>query len=59
VTVHAEQPKSGRRHPLEVTSDRLADFLDQYGARLDGEQRDMVSRVRHLLETLAKRGEQS
>jgi hypothetical protein len=45
---------AAKRHPLEVTSDRLADFLDKYGGQIDGIDRDMVSRVRHLLETLAE-----
>lgn len=38
-----------RRHPNEVTSDRLADFLDRYADRLDGGDRDAVARVRQLL----------
>jgi hypothetical protein len=38
---------------LMVTSDRLADFLDRYGDKVDGADRDGVARVRHLLEILA------
>lgn len=40
-----------KRTANEVTSDRFGDFLDKYGEKLTGEQRDAVALVRHLLET--------
>jgi hypothetical protein len=43
-----------RRHPYQVTSDRLADFLDTERGYLVGSERDLVAQVRHLLERLAE-----
>lgn len=47
-----------RRHPCEVTSDRLGDHLSQYGGRLTGGECDAISHVRHILEILADVGDQ-
>ncbi len=43
-----------KRHPCEVTSDRLAEHLEQYIDKLSGAERDEVSRVRFLLEEIAE-----
>lgn len=43
-----------RRHPCEVTSDRLAGHVERFHALLDGVDRDAVARVRQLLERLAE-----
>jgi hypothetical protein len=45
-----------RRTAQEVTSDRLGDFLDRHGGQLSGEERDLVARVRQLLETVPRHG---
>jgi hypothetical protein len=50
--------RPSRRHPCEVTSDRLGDHLTQFGDQLTGADRDTISHVRHLLEGLARGGDQ-
>lgn len=45
------QPK---RHPMEVTADRLAGHLEDAHARLSGAQRDKFSAVIFMLERLAE-----
>jgi hypothetical protein len=52
-----QQPRPPRhrrshRHPLEVTSDRIADHIDAYYDRLNGQLRDELSRARDILEAL-------
>lgn len=42
----------GRRHPLEVTSDRIADHLSQHHDHLTGAERDALSDARRILESL-------
>lgn len=42
-----------RRHPCEVTSDRLADHVEQYYDKFTGAERDALSLVRHVLEQIA------
>lgn len=41
-----------RRHPLEVTADRLRDAVEQYAMRMSGAARDDIGRVIFALETL-------
>lgn len=43
-----------KRHPCEVTSDRLAEHLEQYFDNLSGGERDEISHVRFLLEEIAE-----
>lgn len=43
-----------KRHPAEVTSDRLADASERYYDKLTGEERDMISRIRTALEDIAE-----
>jgi hypothetical protein len=45
-----------RRHPAEVTADRLADHLDRWFDTTDGSLRDAISRVRAWLEERAEAG---
>lgn len=42
-----------RRHPCEVTSDRLGDAYEKYHHLLTGEELDAISRVRSILEEIA------
>jgi hypothetical protein len=42
-----------RRHPAEVTADRLGDHLDRWFARSDGATRDAIGRVRAWLDDIA------
>lgn len=42
-----------RRHPAEVTADRLADALDRWPERFDGRQRDAIGELRTVLEQIA------
>lgn len=42
-----------KRHPAEVTSDRLADAAERYYDKLTGEERDMISRMRHAFDEIA------
>lgn len=44
---------AGKRHPCEVTADRLGDHLDRYGARITPDNRDLIAQVRFLLQQLA------
>ena len=43
-----------RRHPAEVTSDRLAAALEKWPERFDGEARDEIAHIRSLLEEIAE-----
>ena len=43
-----------RRHPAEVTADRLADALDRWPDRFDGEDRDAIGRLRTILQDIAE-----
>jgi hypothetical protein len=47
--------KQHRRHPLEVTVDRLRDHYARYWAELTGAQRDELSHVAYLLEEIAEK----
>lgn len=48
------QAKMPRRHPAEVTSDRLAETVERYGDLLTGEERDMIGWLRHVLGEIAE-----
>lgn len=43
-----------RRHPAEVTADRLADAMDKWPDRFDGSMRDDISRIRTVLQDIAE-----
>jgi hypothetical protein len=43
-----------RRHPAEVTSDRLAEASERWHDKLTGDERDMIGRVRHALYEIAE-----
>lgn len=42
-----------RRHPAEVTADRLLDDLERWPEKWDGEERDAVALVRFVLHQIA------
>lgn len=42
------------RHPAEVTAGRLGDALEKWPDRFDGGDRDMVSQIIHILNTIAE-----
>lgn len=42
-----------RRHPAEVTSDRLAEHLERWYDTTDGHLRDQIAAVRDWLERVA------
>lgn len=44
--------KHPKRHPLEVTADRIADVIDRYGDRLTGAEKDDLSNARTIIEGL-------
>ena len=43
-----------RRHPAEVTADRLADAMDRWHDRFDGSMRDDDSRIRTVHQDIAE-----
>jgi hypothetical protein len=43
-----------RRHPAEVTSDRLGDAVGRWHEHFTGEERDMISKIRVRLEEIAE-----
>lgn len=43
-----------RRHPCEVTADRLLEHLERYPNRFDGKTRDEISRIRFVLQCIAE-----
>lgn len=43
-----------RRHPAELTSDRLADASERWNDKFTGEERDMIGRLRFALHEIAK-----
>jgi hypothetical protein len=47
-----------RRHPAEVTSDRLGDAVSRWADQFTPEERDMVGIIRHRLEQIAEGGGQ-
>ena len=51
----AESRKTtGRRHPAEVTSDRLGDAVTDWGECFTPDELDMVGHIRHRLECIAE-----
>jgi len=46
---------TGRRHPCEVTADRLGDHLAKYPDDFDGATRDDIGHLRHILQSIADR----
>lgn len=42
-----------QRHPAEITSDRLLDHYERWFDKMDGLERDCISRVRQILEEIA------
>ena len=43
-----------RRHPAEVTSDRLGDAVQRWNEQFTPEERDMVGKIRYRLEVIAE-----
>jgi hypothetical protein len=43
-----------RRHPAEVTSDRLLYAVEHWHDKFDGEERDMIGRIRQALFEIAE-----
>lgn len=43
-----------RRHPAEVTSDRLGDAVERWHDKFTGEERDMIGLIRVRLEEIAE-----
>lgn len=46
--------RRGRRHPAEVTSDRLLDAVERWHDRFTGPQRDAIAAIRSVLEEIAE-----
>lgn len=46
-----------RRHPAQVTSDRLAEAVDRWADRLDGATLDEIAHVRYELERITTEDE--
>lgn len=43
-----------RRHPAELTSDRLADASERWNDKFTGEELDMIGRLRFALDEIAE-----
>jgi hypothetical protein len=43
-----------KRHPAEVTADRLGDAYERFYDKLNGSERDMLSQLRHAFEEIAE-----
>jgi len=43
-----------RRHPAEVTSDRLGDAVERWHDRFTPGERDMIGQIRNRLEEIAE-----
>lgn len=54
MTPLAYSPKLYKRHPAEVTADRLLEHYEQYYDKLTGAERDAVGTVRHILQEIAE-----
>jgi len=48
---------SYRRHPAEVTSDRLLDAVERWPDKFDGGERDMIGVIRNRLNQIADEAE--
>lgn len=46
--------RTTRRHPAEVTSDRLGDAVTRWGSRFTAEELDMIGQIRARLEEIAE-----
>jgi hypothetical protein len=55
ITNALRESKSTKRHPCEVTADRIGDHLDKYPEDFDGATRDDVGHLRHILQNIADR----
>lgn len=53
-TVAAPDPTYVRRHPAEVTSDRLGDAVERWHEWFTPQERDMVAAIRSRLEDIAE-----
>jgi len=42
-----------KRHPCEITADRLAKHIEDYHDKLDGAERDEFSLVKFILDEIA------
>ena len=42
-----------KRHPAEVTADRLAEALEKWPDAFDGRDRDMIGEIRQQLQNIA------
>lgn len=42
-----------RRHPAEVTIDRLGDAVERWNDKFDGEEKDMIGMIIHALQQIA------
>jgi hypothetical protein len=45
--------KMPRRHPAEVTADRLAEAYEKFHDKLDGAELDMISQLKHAFDEIA------
>ncbi len=50
----ARKAKPSRRHPAEVTSDRLGDAVSRWGDLLTGKEKDMIAQLRDAFEEIAE-----
>lgn len=55
ITEALARTRLSKRHPAEVTSDRLGDAVTKWD-QFTAEERDMVAVIRHRLETIAEGG---
>lgn len=46
--------KVSKRHPAEVTSDRLGDAVTRWGDKMTGQELDAIGQIRHALEEIAE-----
>jgi hypothetical protein len=46
--------RAPRRHPAEVTADRLGDALDRWPDAFDGAERDAIGLIIHRLQQIAE-----
>jgi hypothetical protein len=46
--------KADRRHPAQVTSDRLGDATTKWGDKFTGAELDMIGVIRSVLEEIAE-----
>jgi hypothetical protein len=51
---YRREGRSERRHPAQVTADRLTDHYEQYFDQLDGLERDALGRIANALREIAE-----